>query len=265
MKSYIFLLVALFCGGIAQAQRVIELSSNKVSQFIFSEPIKDVRGGYLPDDILSEVKGNVLYMQPVAALPETNLNVITQSGIYYTFILRYNNSTKEFNHIINDNEAIFRMQPKASAEAEKQHQATTGVVEKILNDPSSLGGRTAARYNKTYMYLKGIYVTQDKIYFKLTFENKSNIRYDFDMVAFLSKAKKKKKKTTGEVLQMQPTKIYQEQRAIEANSDVDMIFEFDKFTLPKENTLFIEMIEKGGGRNIHIEVNNNQIINAKYV
>lgn len=249
------------------AQKTVELTANKVAQFIFTSEIKDVRGGYLPDDILSEVRGNVLYMQPVASFPETNLNIVTVDDRYYTFNLRYNKDAKTLNYIIAPEDAIFSS-GKNTGKAKDGYSDDPNlkrIAESILSSNGWLNSRNAARYKKTSMYLKGVYVNGNKLFFRMLFENSSDIRYDFDFVSFVVKPKKQSKKSGMDAVQMKPTNIYKDSKILQPNSSIEIIYEFDKFTIGKEKILFIEMIEKGGERNISLPIDNKILIDARYV
>ena len=82
MKGYLFVMAALSLAFPAAAQQRIEWRRDKVTQIIFPADVVKFRTGYTSDDAISQSDGRVMYIQPVDAMPETNLNVQTADGRY---------------------------------------------------------------------------------------------------------------------------------------------------------------------------------------
>ena len=279
MKILNIILLVMICFVFkGQAQQIIELNQDKVTQFIFPASIMDIKGGYLSSQILEETGDNVLYMQPVEEFDETNLNVITSDGRYYNFTLRYALKPQKFSHIIKESDAFYEKNKevldnkssnslKYSFERENKTENTVSntTVRSILEESGYLVSRNSVRYKKMYLTLKGIYVHKDKLYFRILIENKSNISYDTEMISFIIKAKEKANNATQETTLLYPVLVYGNKSGINANGSSELIFEFDKFTIGRDKLLNIEMIEKSGERNLVLEVDNDWIINAKSV
>lgn len=252
----------LVCYCTANSQ-VIEMTNEKVSQLIFPSSIKTVKGGFIPDDFIMDIQDNVLYIQPLASFPESNLNVVTTDNVYYTFTIRYNEKTTLLNHIINIEQSIFGANKQDEVVIEKK--AEEDVQKKILQDNDSFQ-RKAIRYKTTYMYLKGIYVNKDKLYIKLAFENMSYIPYDFEYVGFYIKERKQRKNSTQEQVQLTPESVYPETKetnTIKPNSSIEMVYTFPKFTIGHAKILLIDMIEKGGERNLSLKIDDSTLLKAK--
>ena len=279
MKRLNIILLVMICFILkGQAQQIIELNQDKVTQFIFPASIMNIKGGYLSSQILEETGDNVLYMQPVEEFDETNLNVITSDGRYYNFTLRYALKPHKFSHIIKesddfyeknndglDNKSSNSLRDSFESENKTENKASNITVSSILEESGYLVCRNSVRYKKMYLTLKGIYVHKDKLYFRILIENKSNISYDTEMISFIIKAKEKAKNATQETTLLYPVLAYGNKSGINANGSSELIFEFDKFTIGRDKLLNIEMIEKSGERNLVLEVDNDWIINAKYV
>lgn len=252
----------LVCYCTANSQ-VIEMTNEKVSQLIFPSSIKTVKGGFIPDDFVMDIQDNVLYIQPLTSFPESNLNVVTTDNVYYTFTVRYNEKTTLLNHIINIEQSIFGA--KEHKEAIIEEKVEQNIQNRILEDNETIS-RKAIRYKTTYMYLRGIYIHNDKLYIKMAFENQSNIPYDFEYVGFYIKEKKQRKNSTQEQVQLTPENIYPETKSsneIKPNSSLEIVYTFPKFTIGQEKILLIDMIEKGGERNLSLKIDDSTLLKAK--
>lgn len=108
MKGYLFVMAALSLAFPAAAQQRIEWRRDKVTQIIFPADVVKFRTGYTSDDAISQSDGRVMYIQPVDAMPETNLNVQTADGRYYAFDVIYNNAASEVNYIVSPSMAIYQ-------------------------------------------------------------------------------------------------------------------------------------------------------------
>lgn len=262
MNKYILIFLLSFVCHWIKSQ-TIELMESKVTQLIFPAPIKTVKGGFLPSDFIMDIQENVLYIQPLGSFSESNLNVVTADEVYYTFVVRYNIQTTLFNHIIRPEQAIFGVKERAVAIVQEQKEA--GIQEKILADQDDFPYCKAVRYKTTYMHLKGIYIHQDKLYIKLRFENLSNIAYDFEYVGFYIKEKKQRKNATQEQIQLTPENTYKEVNIIRPKGSIEIVYTFSKFTIGQEKQLLIDMIEKGGERNLSLKLNDAILLKAKKI
>lgn len=262
INKCILTFLTLICYCTANSQ-VIEMTNKKVSQLIFPSSIKTVKGGFIPDDFIMDIQDNVLYIQPLTSFSESNLNVVTTDNIYYTFTIRYNENAVQLNHIVKVEQSIFGANKQNDVFIEK----TVGenIQKKILQD-NDFFSRKAIRHKTTYIYLRGVYVNEDKLYIKLAFENQSNIPYDFEYVGFYIKEKKQRKNSTQEQVQLMPESIYPETikgNVIKPKSSIVKVYTFPKFTIGQEKILLIDMIEKGGERNLSLKIDDSTILKAK--
>lgn len=257
-------LTLLFLLGIfyTHAQDTIQLTGEKVTQLIFPTTIKSFKGGFLPANFIMEQQENVLYIQPVVPFPESNLNVVTTDNIYYTFIIRYAENPGKFNYIITEDKAIFGHQQKANQKKQtiSNLEDIADVCNVILSKPGYLISRNGARSKQTYIFIKGIYIHKDKLYFRFLFENKSQIKYDFEYLAFYIREKKQNKNTTQERIQLQPIYIHNPLKSIKGKGSVEVVYCFSKFTIADEKALYVDMIEQAGERNISLEIDNRLLL-----
>lgn len=247
----------------ASAQ-TIELQENKVSQMIFEGNIQSFRGGFVPSDIIIDKENNMLYIQCIGDFPETNLNVICEDGRYYKFILAYNNSCTDFNHIISKDQCFYKKPGVKTDPVKEEKKELTGIISKIMAEQGFIQTRNAIRAKKFWLILKGIYVAGDKMYFRIMVNNESNIKYDLDCMTFSIAPAKKKKNQIKENVQLE-YKFHNKKDCIKSGEKHEFICEIDKFTINSEKRLFIDMIEAGGERNLSLQVDNETILQARKI
>lgn len=278
MKKSTLITLLLFLCLRGVGQQVIEMNADKVTQFIFPSAIASLKGGYLPSQILEEINENVLYMQPIGSFAETNLNVITSNGQYFHFILRYVQNTQKFSHIIKESDAFYSKENSTidksaskplkntfERQLKKTEVPSASIVKAILSESGYLACRNSVRYKKMYLTVRGIYVSNDKLYFRIMVENKSNISYDVDMISFLVKAQEKSRNATQESTQLFWTSVSGNDKSVPANGHQELVFEFDKFTIGSEKILNVEMVERSGERNLVLSIDNDWVINAREI
>lgn len=285
MKRLLLLLLATGMIAAANGQQMIEWRKDKVTQIIFPADIVKFRAGYLVSpsdnfDALTQSDGKVLYIQPVVPLAETNLNVITSDGCYYAFCLVYNDTAKTMNYIIQPSMSFYReverQSPAPDVTEPGMPDSKTGAAaaETKETDPGALFAKAAkqgeyivtnnvAKLQKVIFILKGVYVDQAHVFFKFSIENSSNVPFDIDYIAFSITAKKTKKTSSQERLQIQPVGTDVEIHRVGAKSACDVIYCFDKFTIGTDKVLLAEVLEQGGDRNIGLRITENFIIEAR--
>lgn len=278
MKRIMMMTILLSVFLIGKGQQVIEMNADKVTQFIFPSAISSIKGGYLPSQIMEEINDNVLYMQPVGPFPETNLNVVTADGRYFHFTLGYGKEIQKFSHIIKESDAFYskgNMEDKSTSKPLRSSFETQNKIKSAasVNDPMEavmaesgyLASRNSVRYKKMYLTVKGIYVHDDKLYFKLLIENQSNISYDVEMISFIVKATEKAKNATQERTSLFWNDVRGNENVISANGRSEMVFEFDKFTIGKDKVLNVSLVEKNGERSLELPIDNDWVIKAREV
>lgn len=276
MKTLYIYLISLFCSLLcyeSKAQLEVELCENKVTQLIFPEEIKSSKGGYLPDDFAVNKDENIIYIQPlVENFTETNINVVTINGLYYSIFLKANYNPKTVNYVFSVDDAFYKetslvQKKKIEKDIKEKEEKKEGnkIASKILSKEGYLSTRNTVRYKNFWLLIKGVYINDNRIFFRVMIQNKSNIIYDFDYVAFYVKATKKQKNTTDENTQYTPISIHNNCKSIKANETKELVFEFEKFTIGKKKSLYIDVLEKNGERNLSLKVSNTMILNAREI
>lgn len=273
MKTWICIAGMLCLAPTLQAQERVAWRRDKVTQLIFPAEVVKFRAGYTSEDAMSQQDGRVMYIQPVDSMAETNLNVMTADGCYYTFTVVYDEAAEQVNFIVDPSAAIFREEIQATVEkdgAEEmaderqvEERPVERVFELVKKRPDYIVTDNMAKLQKLSFLLKGVYVDDAYVYFKFGIDNRSNVPFDVDYIAFSITARKTKKTSTQERLQILPDAVDTQVHRIDAKSRCEIIYRFEKFTIGREKILLAEVLEQGGDRNIALHIPEKFIIEAR--
>lgn len=270
MKKILFLGLLLAWIIPSKADTVISVKEDKVTQLIFPAKIKSFKGGFLPTDFAISTEENVLYIQPVGSFRESNMNIITVDGCYYAFTVRYDPQATRFNFVFSEQDAIYKEEqnrPNVTLPDSKNDATEPAdclpACKKIFSQPGYLLSRNIQRFKNFSVIVKGIYIDDEFMYFKTIFENRSNIRYDIDYIAFYIETIVKGKTSTVEKLEIKPRYVYNQLSAVNPKGEFEAVFCFDKFTIGADKVLTISVLESNGERNINLPIHNELIIEAR--
>jgi len=278
-----FLLAVVLCATLTTvAQQRVYWRRDKVTQLIFPADIAKFRTGYTSVEAVSQSDGRALYIQPVDVLPESNLNVITTDGRYYAFDVCYDDTATAVNYIIEPSTSFYQETPEPAvpmpeavppvpvvAEASGAPASASTVrigmriVEAVHGMPDYIKSNNVARLQKLIFVLRGVYADADRLYLKFRIENNGNIPFDVDYISFSVVARKTKKTSTQERMQVFPAGSDKEVHRIDAKSHCEVIYAFDKFTIGKDKVLLAEALESGGDRNIALPIPEHFITEAR--
>ncbi len=101
------------------------------------------------------------------------------------------------------------------------------------------------------------------MFFKLEVSNNSNINYDVDMLSFFIKDEKKSKRTATQEIKIQPLYVLGDNSTIRGEGKNIIVFALPKFTIPDKKYLTVQLMEKGGGRNLQLPIRYRTILKAK--
>lgn len=126
------------------------------------------------------------------------------------------------------------------------------LLQKILNKKDIF---KPSREYQTSMWFRfyAHYIQNGKFYIKLQVENNSDLDYIIDNF-FFSVKNKKKRNTSDTQREIPYLKFVNEQPSINANSKRYLIFEFNSFTITKDEEFIIELNERKGSRNFFVGV-----------
>jgi conjugative transposon TraN protein len=220
--------------------RYIDFGSDNV----LAEPARDLQ--------------NVVRVSLVNDLPApTNVSVVA-SDQFYTFDFFYDRSQDNFSYVIGDPAGSPVLLDREDLTDSSKEDITARIAQK---------GRTihnlGQRKNKIEFSIRNVFIRDNKLIFRFSIINESNIKYDIDYLKFYTVDKKRNKKTASQIIESQPLFIDNFSNLIEGKSENIFIVGFEKFTIPDNKYFIIEINERNGGRHISFEINNRDIIDAE--
>jgi len=233
----------------------LEITFNKTTNLVFPSAITTFDRG--SQDILVQKANGVENILRVKAdiknFSETNLSVVTSDGKLYSFLVEYTDRPTYLNinmDIRKENAQLELNKGDLSIYSGKAQASEPNFSIRRENSLVSLA-------------LNGIYIRENALFFKLGFENNSNLNYDIDQLRFTISDKHKAKRTAIQEIEIEPLYISGNISQVKATNITSVIVALPKFTIADDKYLTIQVMEKNGGRNLFLKVKNKHIINAK--
>lgn len=254
-------LIVAGCSPIGVAQEVVDtvnVSFSKTTSMIFDFPIVNVDRGSreLIAQKVTEVE-NILQLKAGRRnLSETNLTVITADGSLHHFYVSYSDHPET---------QVYRISERivsAHFDGNRTDIEYEIASDRVLNHRST-GSIAKDKGFKVTFAMRGIYVHEDMLFLRVFLRNKSNIKYDIQSLRFFVRDKKNLKRTTSQELELRPLYVRNETKSVNGNGSADVVFVFQKFTIPDSKTLDIELFERDGGRDLNLHVGNHAIVKAE--
>lgn len=250
----------------------VAVTYNKTTHLLFPAGIRyvDLGSDYLIAGKAEDAE-NVLRVK--ASLKdfegETNFSVITEDGRFYNFNVYYSNSPGTLNYDLltmqkmvdreNVNDVLFReLKGNSPSLAELVMQTI------YKNDKRNVKHIGSKSFSIQFL-LKGIYVQDGKFFFHTELRNKSNLPFHVDFLNFKVVDKKVGKRTVLQEKALQPLRIYQPLGEIGGKATDQNVFLLDQFTITDDKILILELLEKNGGRQQVLKIENSDLVNAKVV
>lgn len=260
----ILLSMEVYCQSVVQSHEM-EVAYYKTSSIVFPASIAGVDRGSR-DVLAQKAKGvnNVLQLKAARfGFEETNLTVITRDGFLHHFTIRYSDKPEVFTYQVNPQQAgvpsglplIF---PEKMTENQMQEYAR-----KIVAVKGPVWKRQRA--NGMVLALDGIYIKENTIFCHLRVVNDFNIPFQFELVRFFIKDRKKIKRTASQEQQLDPTLLYGNDKYLSGITSTELVYALPKFTFPDAKHLVIEIIEQNGGRHLKLKLSNKMIMNAQFI
>ena len=254
----------------------LEVTYDKTTHIIFPSAVRYVDLGS-PNLVAGKADGaeNVIRVKAVVRnfRDETNMSVITESGSFYTFNVKYadeplllNIEMKDFIHdgskVNRPNNALDISLKELGSESPKLVQLINKSIHKENKRHVKHIGSKA--FGIQYL-LRGIYTHNGLLYFHTQVRNQSNVPFEVDFVTFKIVDKKVMKRTAIQEQIVFPLRAYNYATLVAGNKDERTMFTFDKFTIPAGKVLVVELNEKSGGRHQSFTVESEDIVRAKVI
>jgi len=254
----------------------LEVTYDKTTHIIFPSAVRYVDLGS-PNLVAGKADGaeNVIRVKAVVKNfhDETNMSVITESGSFYTFNVKYadeplllNIEMKDFIHdgskVNRPNNALDIYLKELGSESPKLVQLINKSIHKENKRHVKHIGSKA--FGIQYL-LRGIYTHNGLLYFHTQIRNQSNVPFEVDFITFKIVDKKVMKRTAIQEQIIFPLRAHNYATVVAGNKDERTVFTFDKFTIPADKVLVVELNEKSGGRHQSFIVENEDIVRAKVI
>jgi conjugative transposon TraN protein len=296
MKNLIIVISILFVSAInSQAQQIsddglsriinydrmippygLEVSYDKTVHIIFPSAVKYVDLGSA--NIIAGKAGDAENVIRVKAAVrdfevETNFSVICDDGSFFSFNVKYAAEPEKLNvemkDFIHDGDAVNRPNNAQEVYLKELGSDSPLMVRVIMKSIQANNKRYvkhigSLRFGIQYL-LKGIYTHQNMIYIHTQIKNISHVPYDIDFIRFKIVDKKIAKRTAIQETVIVPVRAFNYVTVVGGRKKEMTVLAFDKFTIPDDKCLVVEMFEKNGGRHQEFTVENDDLVRARTV
>ncbi|WP_275441259.1 conjugative transposon protein TraN [Lepagella muris] len=254
----------------------LEVSYDKTTHIIFPAEISyvDLGNENLVAGLADGAK-NVLRVKSAFKRfkTETNLSVITTDGSFYSFNVKFAKEPLllniEMTDFLHDGEAVNRPNNAQEIYLERLGSESPMLVKLIMKSIHKQNKREikhigSKRFGVQFL-LKSIYTNNGLLYFHTEIKNTSNIAFDIDYVSFKIVDKKVIKRTAMQEQVLEPLRAQNYVTVVSGKQSERTVFALEKFTIPDDKQLVIEVAEKEGGRHQSFVVENEDIVRANVI
>ncbi len=248
----------------------LEVSFDKTVHIIFPEAILYIDLGSA--NIIAgkaDAAENVLRVKAAVRdfKQETNFSVITGAGDFYSFNVNYAENPTQLNiemkDFIRESESQNNaLEVSLSALGGQSFELMDLIMKTIYGKDKRRIKHIGSKRFGVQHTLKSIYSYGDILYFHTELHNKTHLNYDVDFILFKIVDKKIAKRTAIQETIIKPLKVCNEVLTIGGKSLERTVFAFEKFSIPDDKRLVVELFEKNGGRHQHFLIENVELIQA---
>lgn len=256
----------------------IEAGFSKTVHILFPSPVTYIDIGSM--DIIAgkaDGAGNVVRVKAAVRnfAAETNLTVITEDGGFFSFDVHYaeNPAVSTINISTPKQTAVESgsTQPEPAPvegrvllqEVGREKPAT---VKRVLGDiyrqnRMDVKGVRTKKYGIGVEVL-GIYVHNDVIYIHTMISNETNISFEVDARQFIVADRKLAKRTAQQQTPLEILRVCNDPTVVRGHQRQRTVFALQKFTIPDDKVLLLEIIERNGARHQTVEISNKELLDA---
>ena len=204
---------------------------------------------------------------------ETNMSVITEDGAYYSFNVKYAREPRilnvEMTDFIHDGEAVNRPNNSMNIYLKELGSESPVLVRLVMKSIWKENKRRVKHIgSKSFgiqFLLKGIYTHNGLLYFHSEIKNSSNVPFDVDYIIWKIVDKKVAKRTAIQEQVIQPLRSQNLVMNVGGNTSERTVWTMDKFTMPDDKCLVVELAEKNGGRHQTFVIENTDLVRARVI
>ena len=257
----------------------IEAGFSKTVHILFPSPVTYIDIGSM--DIIAgkaDGAGNVVRVKAAVRnfTTETNLTVITEEGGFFSFDVHYaENPAISTINISEPKQTALESgstQPELTPaegrvllqEVGREKPAT---VKRVLGDIYRQN-RVDVKGIRTKKYgigveVLGIYVHNDVIYIHTMISNETNISFEVDARQFIVADRKLAKRTAQQQTPLEILRVCNDPTVVRGHQRQRTVFALQKFTIPDDKVLLLEIIERNGARHQTVEIPAKELLDAK--
>lgn len=246
----------ILAGENHESLKIIYINKQVSTHFVMMEDIEyvDISVGNI---VGNQPNNNTLRIKPVEEGANGVITIVTERHMVQYYLVYTNDLNKVYTRInVPYSDLRSYMNPETNLTRSQMYDYAYRMFVSRDNfyDVSTKEHGMKIKLNNIY--------TMDKYFFiDVSLFNKTNIRYDIDLIRFKIEDKKQTKSTNYQEIEIQP--ILQVEKDGVFKKKYRNIFVFEKFTFPDEKVFTIEFSEKQiSGRTIKLMINYEDILNA---
>ena len=257
----------------------IEAGFSKTVHILFPSPVTYIDIGSM--DIIAgkaDGAGNVVRVKAAVRnfAAETNLTVITEDGGFFSFDVHYaenpavstiNISTPKQPTVENGSTQPEPVSAEGRVLLQEVGREKPATVKRVLGDiycqnRMDVKGIRTKKYGIGVEVL-GIYVHNDVIYIHTMISNETNISFEVDARQFIVADRKLAKRTAQQQTPLDILRVCNDPTVVRGHQRQRTVFALQKFTIPDDKVLLLEIIEKNGARHQTVEIPAKELLEAK--
>ena len=254
----------------------LEVTFSKTVHIIFPSAVRYVDLGSI-DLLAAKADGaeNVLRVKAATQgfRKESNLSVITEDGSYYTFNVKYANEPGKLSIEMADflhagyeiNKPGNEIPVYLSDLGNESPYLVRLIMETIYKNNRTRLKHIGSRNFGVQYLLKGIYSHNELLFFHFQMKNTSTVSFNVDYLTFKIVDKKVAKRTAIQEQVIIPLRSYNQMVTVAGGKEERTVFTLPKFTIPSDKQLVVELMEKDGGRNQTLTVENADLVRAEVI
>ena len=252
----------------------LEVTINKTTNLVFPAPIMNIDRGSAAI-IVQKATGteNILRVKAdTAHFQETNLTVLTTEGKLYSFLVSYtdrpsylNINVKDMNNGLQDNIVVepISTKPKVIYTEPKMDEGNLKFYSDKAKEAKKNIRHTNDENSNVSVAINGIYIKGNSLFFKLQLDNTTNIDFDIEQFRWYIHDSKQGKRTASQETEIEPMFIVGDIACIKGQTTIEWVVVLPKFTIPDGKYVAVDIMEKNGGRHLHLKIKNSKIIKAR--
>lgn len=199
---------------------------------------------------------------------ESNLLVISNSGMVFSYILSYSDQLKRLNYFITASGSIGKETPELPVKTVIDANSLEGKSDEINPEKFSYYknfssyllrgkpriGNIRKREEGIELRVENIVFNKDELYFIVHLKNSSSIDYELSFLNISVETRKKGKRKSLQKLRQQPLFEYQMPGKVLKGKTSRFVLVLPKFSIAEDKVVIIDLKEKNGERDVKLKI-----------